>query len=202
AALVEDLVRNGNLADVMELRGTRRRVEGLGVQPCLPPERAGQLPDSLKALAHRRLALAQGLHQHVARLPHGGAGATTLLSVEALVSEVQRLRRRVGFIGKRHAAERGADRKALALLRERLQGPADDRLLAVACGGGQHAELVAAEPVSGSVELRRGHREALAQAGKQSIAGRVAEAVVVSLEAVEVEEREDVGRSALRTRHV
>ena len=53
------------------------------------------------------------------------------------------------------------------------------------------AELVATETVGGVVGTDPG-RETAAEAAKQRVAGRVPEGVVVGLEAVEVEEREDV----------
>ena len=57
--------------------------------------------------------------------------------------------------------------------------------------GDQHAELVAAHAVGTPVGLDRGAQLA-GEAGEQRVAGRVAEAVVVALEAVQVEDHEQM----------
>ena len=65
--------------------------------------------------------------------------------------------------------------------------------------GGEQAELVAAHPVDAAEALGR-RLQALGQADEQRVAGRVAEAVVVLLEAVEVEEREQLRPLVARER--
>ena len=73
--------------------------------------------------------------------------------------------------------------------RQRGCGERDDGLGAGRLDRGQDAELVTAHPVRVADSVHRG-REALAEAGEERVAGRVAERVVVLLEAVEVEECE------------
>ena len=68
-------------------------------------------------------------------------------------------------------------------------GERDDGFGAGRLNRGQDAELVTAHPV-GVADSVHGGRQALAEAGEKRVAGRMAERVVVLLEAVEVEERE------------
>ena len=69
---------------------------------------------------------------------------------------------------------------------------------------GEHAELVAAEPVGRSRRRRSTASSAVGEAREQRVAGRVAERVVVDLEAVEVEDREQprLGVAPVRKRAI
>ena len=99
------------------------------------------------------------------------------------------------------ARRRGAgDRERLAVLAQSARAAAASRSSAVArVERGEHAELVAAEPVGAAVRLRRPSASFAAETGEQGVARRMAEGVVVALEAVEVEEREQLlARSACR----
>ena len=83
---------------------------------------------------------------------------------------------------------------ALAQSRRRV---GDERLDPVVGDLGQDAELIAAEPVAAVVGPDR-FRELLAEPRQQEIARRVAEAVVVGLEAVQVVEHENPARRLRR----
>ena len=65
-------------------------------------------------------------------------------------------------------------------------------LEAVLVAGEQHAELIAPDPVGGSV-LADGLAQRVSEAGQQLVSRRMAEGVVVVLEAVEVEEEQRRG---------
>jgi hypothetical protein len=65
----------------------------------------------------------------------------------------------------------------------------DQRVAPARRDRGEQAELVAAHPVDAPQAVRHGF-QALGKADEQRIAGGMAEAVVVLLEAIEVEERE------------
>ena len=114
-----------------------------------------------------------------------------LVRVHALVGQPQGLlrRRRLG----RDAGEavRAADLEGVAGVAERLGGQQQQLVALAGRDRGEQAELVAAHPVDAAEALGR-RLQALGQADEQRVAGRVAEAVVVLLEAVEVEEREQL----------
>ena len=75
-------------------------------------------------------------------------------------------------------------------MRGERRGRGRDRLAGLMRAGRDHAELVSAQTVGATVGRDRG-LEALGELGQERVTGRMAEAVVVRLEAVEVEERED-----------
>ena len=87
---------------------------------------------------------------------------------------------------------RARDGEALALLAQRRQARGEQGVEALRAERGHGAELVAAEAIGLPAGERR--REAPAEPGQESIAGRVSEGVVVALEAVEVEHDEAEGR--------
>ena len=67
---------------------------------------------------------------------------------------------------------------------------ASDAVGALAAAGDEDAELVAAEPVARPLRRDRARPGCAPSRAQQHVAGGMAEAVVVGLEAVEVEERE------------
>ncbi len=79
--------------------------------------------------------------------------------------------------------------KALATLMQDLVRLGEQRRDPVTPTRYEHAELVATEPVGTAIAGHRG-AQLVADALKQSVAGGVTEAIVVGLEAVEVEDRE------------
>ncbi len=122
------------------------------------------------------------------------------MDVHALVGELQR----VGDLGSlaRHLCrpERAGDLEALAVLAQGLAGGDGDLVGALEASLREHRELVAAEPVGLGAALHR-LGELAAEADQQRVAGRMAERVVVGLEAVEVEDRQDVRRAILVAQH-
>ena len=95
----------------------------------------------------------------------------------------------LGLTASREAAPRrtSADVEAVAPIRERRGGLIDRALPRPR--GHDEAELVAAQPVR-AAPAAVSRRELRAEAGEQGVTGRVAERVVVPLEAVEVEEHQ------------
>ena len=75
-------------------------------------------------------------------------------------------------------------------MRRERRGRRGNRLAGMIRAGRDDAELVSTQTVGATVGRDRG-LEALGELSQQRVTGRMAEAVVVRLEAVEVEERED-----------
>ena len=93
------------------------------------------------------------------------------------------------LVREHHGAERAADVEPLASLGQRLARPVDQRLRLALADAGEQAELVPSEAVRGSVVREHG-RELGAESREQCVSRGVAEAVVVALEPVEVEEHQ------------
>ena len=160
----------------------------LGLAQCLGGQ-LGEAGDVRDVALEPDAPLAQHLQQHIGALA-AGRGAARLVLVHALVREAQGIRRG-GYLGRDvRKAVGAADLEHVAGLGERGRGDRDGlRALAVLVAG-EHAELVAAHPVRGATALHRA-AERHSQAVQQRVAGRMAEGVVVLLEAVEVEEAEN-----------
>ena len=126
----------------------------------------------------------QGRHRPLALAP-----PRVLLRVEALVGQLERVARVRRLVREHHGAERAPDVEPLASLGQRLARPVDQRLRLALADGGEQTELVPSEAVGGSVAREDG-RELGAEPREQRVSRGVAEAVVVALEAVEVEEHE------------
>ena len=136
-----------------------------------------------------RLALAQDAEEHVSHLTLRRTRATTLCRVHPAVREAQSCTRIAGLLGQEDHPARAADREAIAVRTER-RGSRSDRIADMMRAGRDDAELVSAQTVGGTVGRDR-DLEAPGELSQQRVTGRMAEAVVVRLETVEVEERED-----------
>src|SRR5207247_3971515 len=90
---------------------------------------------------------------------------------------------------------------AFSFPRQRWRSPLCKSVWVVVLDTRQHAELVAAEPVGATLALDRGV-EPVRDASEQGVAGRVAERVVVRLEAVEVEDDQREGQPVIAERSV
>jgi hypothetical protein len=119
-----------------------------------------------------------------------GLAAAVLVRVHALVGLAQRLGRFADPL-EHHGAVRAADVEALAPLGQRGARVGDHGVAVAVRHEREDAELVAAHAVGATAALERG-RQVATEALEQRIASRVAERVVVGLEAVEVEQREHV----------
>ena len=158
-------------------------------------EQHGEARDAAQVLVEVGLALAQDPQQHVAGLALGRVGAKPLLPVHAAVREQQRRRGVVGLLGSSTEPLELEIENALPASDSAAEPTATTPSPLGPSSGREHAELVAAEPVGGAGRLHRGG-QVLAQAAQQRIPGGMAEAVVVRLEPVEVEQREQrAGRS-------
>ena len=167
---MEDLIRHGELAEVVELRSPLELLE------LVAPE-TQHLPDLDRERAHARdlhldvgLSDGQRLEQRRDRALALTA-ARVLLRVEALVGDLERPARVLRLVREHHRAERAADLEAFAALAERLAGTVDQRLGVAVSDGRDETELVAAEPVHGA-RVAGDRRELRAQACEQSVSGR------------------------------
>src|SRR5206468_11987112 len=111
------------------------------------------------------------------------------LRVEPLVGEPERLARVLRLVWNQHRAEGARHVEPLAAFGEGETGQIDERLRRAGAHGRDEAELVAPETVRGAFRARPGG-ELAAEAGEERVARGVAEAVVVALEAVQVEEHQ------------
>ena len=186
--LREDLVRHRELAEVVELGGSVELLELVSAESEHPPDLRCERADADEVLPKPGRAperFEQRRHRPVALAP-----ARVLLRIEPLIGGLQRVSR-VGRLVREHdGAERRLDLEPFALLGERGARAVDERLGLTVRDRREEAELVPAEPISGTFGARYG-REFLAEAREQRVAGRVAERVVVALESVEVEQHEE-----------
>ena len=180
---------HGELAEVVELRRAVELFELVAAEPEHPPDLAGERADARRS--------APGARARVRTAPRAAPPSCGRSRPAASTSARTGARRRaagpgsasVGLVGEHDRAERRLDLEPFAPLGESGAGAVDERLGLAVLDSGEEAELVAAEPVGRAV--RAGHgRELLAEPREQRVAGRVAERVVVALEAVEVEEHE------------
>jgi len=189
ARLVEDLVRHGELADVVELRCSGELVELVAPQSehraCLHRERRNAFRVNLES----RLAFGEPVQEGV-QCPVCLATSRVLLGVESLVREAERIARVCRLVGKHDRPERARDVEALAVLGECGARAIDERLGFSLRDRCDEAELVSTEAVDRTV-LARYSSQLCTEAREQRISRRVAEAVVVALEPVEVEDHEE-----------
>ena len=183
--LLEHGVRNGDLADVMQLGRDRQLLEVTAVEAELHPDGNRHRRDAAHVLAQLGIPFVHRLEQRDVRL-RAAQPRHVLLRVEPAVGERER-RRGVPRFGRDDGrAERRRDVEAVALLTERCGRIVEEPLDDVRAGAGEHAELVAAEPVGlAAVRLDCG-REPARETAQKRVARRMAEAVVVVLEAVQV----------------
>ena len=190
--LLQDHVRDGELADVVELGDEAEVAELLRAEADADADVERELRDARDVLLDARLALEQRLQERlVGLLPE--RVLAELLVVEAPVGEAEHVGLAARLGRQRRAPERAADREAAARLAQRGDGALDDRV----GGGGGHlaedAELVAAEAVGSRVAALELAPELAGEVREQPVARGMAEGVVVLLEAVEVEHREQPG---------
>ena len=169
----------------MQLGRAHELVERLRVEAQLHAGLARQAPDRSHVLGEGGASLLEGGDQRVAGPRAPGARALAR-RVQALVGQPQR---GVGPVGvgwhQRHAVQRG-DPKGAAMLGQRRVGSGDDGVGPPLADGRQHSEAVGLEPVGASP---RPHRlgQPPVQPFQHRRAGQRAEAVVVGLEADELE---------------
>jgi hypothetical protein len=166
-----------------------------------PPREPGDL---LHVGVELGVAFTQEPQQHVAPLRARRLAQEGLLGIQALIGDAQRLGGVARLLAQQYLAVASADREALAALQQRACQLGGDLLrfarrlrarrlregglLRPACEPDEGAELVAAESVGASRALGA-LGEPAPEARQQSVAGWVAEGVVVALEPVEVEEQ-------------
>ena len=162
---------------------------------------AGQRRHLVEVPVEGRLGLLEHRHERVAGLPGDrGAAALALVLVEPLVGEVERVLGVGGLVGHQHHSEGAGDLEAAAGVAQRGVRPF-----------GQRRELRrdrrrpprrTRRRRGGSRGRRRPRSRARLrpEAGQQGVADRVAEAVVVGLEAVEVEHDQRARALAARPR--
>ena len=136
------------------------------------------------------VAFLEGPQEHVAALAVGGAPGAGLLGVHPLVDQAHGLGHVLAFLGEQDGPIGGGDGEPAAVFAEGLGGRRDDRGGGVGVHRGQDAELIPTEPVGAAAVVGHGLLQGLGQPDEQGVAGGVAEAVVVALEAVEVEQHQ------------
>ncbi|CAN5140308.1 hypothetical protein BH20ACT13_BH20ACT13_08120 [soil metagenome] len=144
ARFVQDLVRDGELAEVVELCGAQELVELLPAQPELETRLDRQRSHAVQMQIG--LAKRERLEQRVRRAIRLHP-PPVLLGVQPLVSQMQRVARVARLPGKQDGAERAADLEADPTFREGGARLVDDRLGLTVCNRYDESELVAAEPV-------------------------------------------------------
>src|SRR5581483_7985786 len=189
--LAEDLLGDRDLSDVVEPGRATEDVDLLRVEPQLAADRHGEPRDALVMVRQLGLAVAKDRDQELVGLAIDATAALGLLRVHAPIGEPQDLAgdRRLGRDQDR--ARRSAYPEALALLGEGASPRLDDSIDGPAERRNEDAELVPPEAVGASSRLHV-RRQLRSEAAEEAVPGRVAEGVVVELEAVEVVEGEDV----------
>ena len=148
---------------------------------------ADQVRHAAEVAFEAGMALGERAQEHVGALAPRRGAPGVLVRIHTLIGDQEGLAGTRRLAGDGDGAIGGRDREPVAVLGERGGRPELD--LRARAGVGQHAELVAAEAIGAPVGLNAA-LECLAQAREQRVAGKVAEGVVVVLEAVEVEEQE------------
>jgi len=189
--LVEDRVGDRDLADVVQLRRALDVVEHRFGHAHALADRSGESRDLTGVLVQLGVALGEDAQDDVARLLLGGDAACALVRVHALVGRHQRGGRVGRLVGHDHRSPRGLHAEPLAAFAERLPAVGDQVLAVVGAERSEDAELVAAEPEGDAAPVDRVVQLA-PEAAQQEIALEVPEEVVVDLEAVEVEEHEQM----------
>jgi hypothetical protein len=198
ARLGEDLLRDRDLADVVQLGRVADCLQLLGGNPQPASDGLGEVGDAGQVLAERGVALVEHPQEDVHALAAGRRAMTVLVHVHAAVGDSQRVRHTIGLVRKQHRPVRTGDGEALALLAEGGCRGVDQRTGPHARRGADNAELVAAHPIRAAA-TGDGGLEAPGEMQEQRIPRRVAERVVVELESVEVEEDQDEGLAGVGT---
>ncbi len=196
AGLREDRFGYRRLADVVHLGGAHELVELLGLEAHPPPDRERERSDAAEVIGERRQACPEDLEQHPAQLMLDADGPGLLVGVQPAIGELQGARG-VGGVERQRAQPVGSrDLEAVPALAERRHGRRDQRL------GRDTRRATAARRTRRRPSGRRARRAPAAaaslrtEAPEQHVAGGMAEAVVVELEAVEVVENQQAGASA------
>ena len=188
--LGEDRVGHGDLADVVQLGGVADLLDLVVAELQQQRGRLGEVGDAAEVAAQVRVALGQRAQQHVLALAARGRAAGVLLRVHALVGDPQRLgdvRRleRAARSRRRSSRSRSPRRARRARRRRRRRAARATRRPGRSSAQNSSPPMRKAEP-----RPRRKPARLAPSRDQQRVAGRVAEGVVVVLEAVEVEEHE------------
>src|ERR1700704_996017 len=138
------------------------------------------------------MKLSQHLKQRDSCVVLRGRPTLFLVFVQPCIGNAERVAGRPRLRGHVHGSVGGADRKSVAVLGKRGACGTDDALELALGAVDERTELVAADSVGASVGLDR-RPEVTAEARQNRIARRMAKAVVVELEAIEVEENDVEG---------
>jgi hypothetical protein len=189
--LVQDPVGNGDLADVVKLRGTLQVLQVVATNAQPLPHRARERGNGAGVLVQLGASFRQHAQHYVASLLLRGHAPDPLVGVHALVGQNERGGGILRLFGNRDAAARSLDREALAALGERLEACGDEKAAVVRGHRSEDAELVPAESERDAAALD--HLLKLpAEAAQEQVSLQMAEGVVVRLEAVQVEEHEQL----------
>jgi hypothetical protein len=143
----------------MQRRGLQQRADVLGAQPQPFGDCPAQARHVVQVHAELRRALGQHFQQRVHGLAAGRRAAEVLLRVHAPVCDAQRRGRVSGtLVREQDPSARRTDKKAVTLVRQRLESTIHRLGSLVRSHGRQHAELVAAHPVA-LAPARHGGRE-------------------------------------------
>ena len=126
-ALVQDGLRQGDLAHVVQLGGGHHAVDGVVVEAEAAGDGAGHHADLLPVAAEVRVPLVERAAQHAGRLHAGRDAPAVLLRVEAPVGDAERLGGVRAVLGQQGVTAGGADLEALAPLHERGARDLDER---------------------------------------------------------------------------
>ena len=196
AGLVQDAVGDRDLADVVQLGGPDDRVELLGVEA-----RAARPISAASLATPLRCAPSSGSRSRRTRTSTSCVWRCAELERRPFAAYMRVSAARSAAVGIVGLGRQDAPRPRRRVMRK----PSPCSLSAAPAtastpstrsrsAGDEHAELVAAEAERPA--LRRDRRgEAAGQPAQQQVARGMAEAVVVGLEAVEVEDREDRPRA-------
>ena len=196
---------DGEQADVLELGGEGDVVDLLSGEVEAAADRDRPVDDDAQVLAELGPAGCEHGHQDGVCLAPGGAVLALVVGGQPLAGDLQRAVGVAGLVGDRDLAVGTADRQVPAFVVEGGCGGDDDLSDLAVAGGDQHGEPAVFDPVGRAAERRRRVDEHLGAAAQQVVAGGVAEAVVVGVQPVEVEEQQDlavagVARRSLRCR--
>jgi hypothetical protein len=149
--LVEDGVGDGDLAHVVQLGGDPDVVERLALQAQVAAHRFGQVRHTAEVPLEAGVALGERAREHVGALAPRRRAAGVLVCVHPLVGGEQRVGRDGRLLRDGDGAIGGGDREAITVLDHR--GGRKEFDLTTGTGIGEHAELVAAQPIGAPVGL-------------------------------------------------
>ena len=197
AGLVEDRVRDRELADVVQGGGDAHvlaaaRASGRGARR-RPPRARRRRRRGRSARGRARTAAASAARRSAPRRSGARRASARTCARRRAAAPRRPCRPRPGSTTvPQEASTAKPSPRSVSAARTSVAAPS-------AATVEQRAELVAAHPVGPAVADDR-RREPAAEAVQERVAGRVAEGVVVALEAVEVAQHEDVGLAAVEPR--